>query len=174
MVLGNTQWILVPCEVDIESFDAGEVLEDIASDSAPRELLAFIPLMKRDSEDVIITSWLDVAGRDPDAGRWGDYSLALVFSEAVRCREKWQTALKGFTMIESPLVREWKAAAKIEGIIENKINWLVRVVLGKYKSGVDEVNEGIRRCQDQEKLDRWLDVALAAETLDEFRRQTGL
>ena len=170
MVLGDTQWILVPCEVDVESLDAGTILKEIASGSAPRELLAFIPLMKRGSDDDIITSWLDVAGRDNDAGRRGDYSLALVFSEAVRCREKWETALKGFSMIESPLIREWKEAAKLE----SKIGWLVRVVQGKYKSVVDEVNEGIRRCQDQEALDRWLDVALQADTLEEFRRQTGL
>jgi len=50
----------------------------------------------------------------------------------------------------------------------------VRVVQGKYKGMAAEVNEGIRRCQDQEMLDRWLDVALQADTLEEFRRQTGL
>ncbi len=138
--------------------------------------------MKRGAEDAIIARWLEVAGRDPDAGRRGDYSLALVFSEAVRCRDKWEIALKGFNMIESPLVREWKDAArtegkiegKFEGKIETKIDWLVRVVKGKYKGEVEQVSEGIRASRDPETLDRWLDVALTVEALEEFRKQTGL
>jgi hypothetical protein len=178
MALGDTQWILVPCEVDVETLDAGTHLEEIAAGRAPRELLAWIPLMKRGEEDAIIARWLEVAGSDPDAGRRGDYSLALVFSEAVRCREKWEIALKGFNMIESPLVREWKDAARMEGEIaggiKTKVDWLVRVVKGKYKGIVEQVSEGIRACRDPEMLDRWLDVALTVETPEEFRRQTGL
>ncbi len=170
MVLGDTQWTLVPCELDVETLDAGDMLEEIAAGRAPRELLALIPLMKRGSEDGIITRWLEVAGSDTDASQRGDYSLALVFSEAVRCRDKWETALKGFNMIESPLVREWKDAARIEG----KVDSLVRVVKGRYKGAPDEVTEGIRSCQDLEKLDRWLDVAAMVDTLEEFRQQTGL
>jgi L-fucose isomerase-like protein len=84
------------------------------------------------------------------------------------------TPLKGFNMIESLLVREWKAAAEAEGRLESRIDWLVRVVKGKYKVAAEEVSEGIRACRDPEKLDRWLDVALMVDTLEEFRRQTGL
>ena len=73
-------------------------------------------------------------------------------------------------MIESTLVREWKDAAKIEGKIES----LVRVVQVRYKGAAPEVSEGIRACQDLGKLDRWLDVALMVDTLEEFRKQTGL
>jgi hypothetical protein len=69
-------------------------------------------------------------------------------------------------MIESPLVREWKAEAKVDS--------LVRVVKGRYKTVADEVTEDIRNCRDSEKLDRWLDVVAMADTLEEFRRQTGL
>ena len=178
MVLGDTQWTLVPCEVDVEALEASALLEEIAAGKVPRELLALIPLMKRGAEDAIIARWLEVAGSDPDAGRRGDYSLALVFSEAVRCRDKWEIALKGFNMIESPLVREWKDAAriegKIEGKIETKIDWLLRVVRGRYKGEAEPLSEGIRACRDPETLDRWLDVALAVEALAEFRKQTGL
>jgi hypothetical protein len=85
---------------------------------------------------------------------------------------------KGFNLIESPLVREWKEAArnegKIEGEIEGKVAWLVRVVNGKFKAAATEVHAGIRACQDIETLDRWLDVALTVDTLEEFRTQTGL
>jgi hypothetical protein len=174
MVLGDTQWTLVPCELDVETLDAGNILEEIAAGRAPRELLAWIPLMKRGSEDGIIARWLEIAGSDSDASRRGDYSLAQVFSDAVQCRDKWETALKGFNVIESPLVREWKDAARLEGRIEKMIDSLVRVVKAKYKGAAEEVSESIRACQDLEKLDRWLDVALMVDTLEEFRRQTGL
>ena len=174
MALGDTQWILVPCEVDVETLDARTLLEEIAVGQVPRELLAWIPLMKRGEEDAIIARWLEVAGSDPDAGRRGDYSLALVFSEAVRCREKWEIALKGFNMIESTLVREWKDAARNEGKIEGKVDALLRVVKGKYKGEAEQVSEGIRACRDPETLDGWLDVALMVDTLEEFRKQTGL
>ncbi len=178
MALGDTQWTLVPRELDVETLDAGAMLEEIAAGVIPREVLALIPLMNRGAEDAMIARWLEVAGSDADAGRRGDYSLALVFSEAVRCRDKWETALKGFNMIESPLVREWKDAAKLEGIlegkIEGKIEWLLRVVKGKFRDFTEEVGTGIRESQDLEKLDRWLDVALTVDTLEEFRKQTGL
>jgi hypothetical protein len=73
-------------------------------------------------------------------------------------------------MIESLLVQEWKAAAKNEG----KIEAVVRVVRGRYKGEAEQVMAGIRACKDADTLDRWLDVALAADTLDEFRKQTNL
>ena len=166
MALGDMQWTLVPCELNVETLDAGDILEEIVAGRAPRELLAWIPLMKRGGEDGIIKRWLEVAGDDRDMGRRGDYSLALVFSEAVQLRDKWEAALKGFNMVESPLVREWKAEAKVDS--------LVRVVKGRYKTVAEEVTESIRGCRDLAKLDRWLDVVAMADTLEEFRRQTGL
>jgi hypothetical protein len=77
-------------------------------------------------------------------------------------------------MIESTLVREWKDAARIEGKIEGKADALLRVVKAKYKGEGEPVREGIRACRDPETLDRWLDVALTVEALEEFRKQTGL
>jgi hypothetical protein len=77
-------------------------------------------------------------------------------------------------MIESPLVREWKDAARNEGKIEGKVDAVVRVVNGKFRGAGPEVVEGIRACHNLETLDRWLDVALSVDTFDEFRQQTGL
>jgi hypothetical protein len=130
--------------------------------------------MKRGSEDAIIARWLAVAGSDGDAGRRGDYSLALVFSEAVKSRHKWEIALKGFNMVESPLVREWKDAARNEGKVEGKVDSVMRVMNVKFRGAVPEVGAAVRVCRDLETLDRWLDVALTVDTLEEFRRQTGL
>jgi hypothetical protein len=118
--------------------------------------------------------WQEVVEMDIDLGRRGDYSLALVFADAVGLRPKWEPTVKGLKMIESPLVREWKDAAEAEGRVANRVDWLVRVVKGRYKGAPAEVAEGIHICRDAEKLDRWLDVALAVDDLGEFRRQTGL
>src|SRR5262249_54150569 len=54
MALGETSWTLVPCEVNIETFNAGEVLEQIAVGTVPREVLALIPAMRRGGEEGII------------------------------------------------------------------------------------------------------------------------
>ncbi len=172
--LGDTQWALVPCELDVETLAAAVILEQVAAGAVPRELLALIPLMNRGGEDGIIARWLEVAGGDADASRRADYSLAVVFAEAVGGRDKWATALKGFNMIESLLVQEWKAAARLEGEMRAKVDAVVRVVRGRYKGEGEQVTVAIRACRDADTLDRWLDIAATADTLAEFRTQTGL
>ena len=107
---------------------------------------------------------------DTDLGHRGDYSLAGVFADAVGLRGKWEPAIKGLNMIESPLVREWKDAARVE----TKVDDVVRVVKARYKGAPDEVAAEIRRCKDLDTLDRWLDAAATVDDLGEFRRQTGL
>jgi hypothetical protein len=170
MALGDTAWTLVPCELDVETLDAGKILEEIATGKAPRELLALIPLMQRGSEDGIMSRWQEVVEMDTDLGRRGDYSLALVFADAVGLRPNWEPTVRGLKMIESPLVREWKDEARVEA----KVDAVVRVVRARYKGAPEELADGIRRCRDLATLDRWLDSALAVDDLGEFRRQTGL
>jgi hypothetical protein len=68
--------------------------------------------------------------------------LAQVFPAAVGRRDTWETALKGFQMIESPLVREWKDAARRERQVEGKADALLRVVKGKYKGVAEQVTQG--------------------------------
>jgi hypothetical protein len=166
MALGDTEWTLLPRELNVADLDAGEMLEEIAAGRTPRELLALIPLMQRGGEDGIIKRWLEVVEMDTDLGRRGDSSLALVFADALKVRDKWEPTIKGLKMIESPLVREWKA--------ETAGNYLARVVKARYKAAPEEVTAAIHRCLDLDKLDSWLDVALTVDTIEEFRQKTGL
>jgi hypothetical protein len=108
--------------------------------------------------------------------------LALVFAERVGLRDVWHDALKGFSMIESPLIAELLAGAKAEGRAEAKAEAelqtaarsLLRVLQKRYRELPEEVTAAVRACTDSAQLDRWLDVALEAGDLTQFRQQAGL
>ncbi len=110
----------------------------------------------------------------PDLRRRGDYSLALVFAERVDRLAAWKNALEGFSMIESPLIAELLADAKSKAKTEAKAESLLRVLRKRYRELPEDLATSVRVCIDGDQLDRWLDVALDAETLAQFRQQTGL
>jgi hypothetical protein len=169
-VLGTAEWTLRPVEVNLETLDAGELLEQIAVDQAPRELLALIPLLHGGGQAGIIQRWSELVSAETDLRRRADYALALVFAERVGLRDVWHDALKGFAMIESPLIAELLAGAKTEA----KVETLLRVLQKRYRELPEELTAAVRACTDSAQLERWLDVALEAETLAQFRQQAGL
>ena len=89
-------------------------------------------------------------------------------------------------MIESPFIaqmlREAEAKAearaeargKAEGRLETKIEDLLRVMQKRYRELPEALVAAVRTCTDSAQLDRWLDLALEAETLAQFRQQAGL
>ncbi len=81
-------------------------------------------------------------------------------------------------MIESPLIAELLANAEskgaVKGAVTAKAESLLRVLRKRYRELPEELATSIRVCTDGDQLDRWLDVALDAETLEQFRQQTGL
>lgn len=177
-VLSTAEWTLRPVEVNLETLDAGDLLEQIAAGSVPRELLAMIPLMQRGGEEGIIQRWRELVGAETDLRRRSDYSLALVFADRVDRRAAWQNAVEGFSMIESPLIAELLADAESKatavGKAVGKAESLLRVLRRRYRDLPEELATSIRACTDGDQLERWLDVALDAETLEQFRQQTGL
>jgi hypothetical protein len=177
-VLGTAEWILRPIEVNLETLDAGEVLEQIASQQAPAELLAFIPLLHRGDETGIIQRWSELVGAETDLRRRADYALALVFAERAGRRDAWHDALKGFAMIESPLIAELLAKAEADATVKATAKAtaeaLLRVLQKRYRELPEAVTTAIRACTDSAQLDRWLDAAGEAPTLEQFRQQTGL
>src|SRR5438045_2825878 len=96
-----------------------------------------------------------------------DHSLAVVNALAVGRRPKWEAALKGFNMIESELVREWKAEARSEGVLKGevkaKVEWLIRVVKRHCPGVTEDVLGSIPLCTNVQQLDRWLDIALTVD-----------
>ncbi len=177
-VLGTAEWTLKPIEVNLETLDAAEVLEQIATEQAPRELLAMIPLMNRGGEPGIIQRWSELVGAETDPRRQADHGLAQVFAERVGLDDAWNNALKGFAMIESPLIAgllaDAASKAEAKAKIEAKAESLLRVMQKRYRKLPEELTAAIRVCTDGEQLDRWLDLALEVKSLKQFRQQAGL
>jgi hypothetical protein len=182
MTLGTTEWNLKPKELNLETFDAAVVLEDIASGKAPRELLALIPIMKNGGDSGIIDRWQEIAGPEKDPVRRGDYALADLFAGAVvGRREQWRKMLEAFKMNESPVAREWRAEARSEGLragkIEGRTEALILALEERFATTLSaELVSRIRASTDESQLDRWLRLAVspAIVTLDLFRQQASL
>jgi hypothetical protein len=165
-LLGTAEWTLRPVEVNVASLNAGDVLDGIEAGTVPREVLALIPLMQRGEEEGIIQRWRQIVDAEPDPYRRADYSLASLFAERMDRRAAWQTALEGISMIESPLIAELLAKTKADS--------LLRVLRKRYRELPEELVAALRACTEGGQLDRWLDTALDAPTLEQFRQQTGL
>jgi hypothetical protein len=177
-LLGTAEWTLRPVEVNLETLDAGELLEQMAVGTAPPEMLALVPMMHRGGEMGIIQRWCELVGAETDPRRRADHALAVVFAERVGRRDAWHDALKGFSMIESPLIAELlgqaEARAEARAEVKAKADALLRVIQKRYRELPEELMTAIRASTDSAQLDRWLDVALEAETLAQFRQQAGL
>jgi hypothetical protein len=170
MTIGTAQWKLKPCEVNLETLDADKVLDEVASGSAPKEVLAWIPLMKNGSEDATITRWLQIVNAEPSLKKRGDYALARIFSGAVGLQDEWKKRLEGLTMIDSPVVKELKDEAFLKGKAESVIDFLQ----GRFAPIPEDILSRVRTCNDAETLRRWLLKAGTVTTLEQFRLETGL
>jgi hypothetical protein len=88
----------------------------------------------------------------------------------------WKKALEGFKMNESPVAREWRAEARREGEIKGKADMVVRVLKRRLGEGAvpEDVVTRIKACTDSDQLDRWMDLAALATTLQQFQDDAGL
>ncbi len=114
--------------------------------------------------------WLELAGPEKAPERRADAALAELFAGAVGRREAWSKTLEAFKMNESPVAREWRAEAYRKG----EANSLMRVLQRRGVVLPEDLIARIRACADSEQLDRWLDAAAVATTLEEFRKDAGL
>lgn len=166
VVVGTAEWKLIPREINLETLDASKVLGEIEAETAPKELLAWIPLMQNGNEDAIIERWLRIARAETDLRKRGYYGLAAVFAGAVGKKDLWKRRLEGLTMIDTPVVKEWKAGAQGD--------LLLRALRHRFKVVPDDLEAAIRACIDSDQIGRWMDVALDVDTLEEFRKQAKI
>jgi len=161
---------LRPCERNLSGYEAKTVLDAIAAGRVGRVVLPFIPLMQGGCESGIIQQWLTVASTEPDLRRRSDYGgLVEVFAEAVDCAEAWNQALKGWPMIESKVVSRWRNEGRIEGLLEALLR-----VLRRFGSLPADLETTLQAQTTPETLENWLDLAVRATSLDEFRQSTSL
>jgi hypothetical protein len=176
MTVGTAEWKLTPIELNLSTQDATVVLEEIASGQAPREVLAWISVMKKGGDDATMHRWLEIAGPETDLDRRGDYALVAQFAAAVGRQEAWRKTLEAFKMNESPVAREWRAEARREGKLEGNAEFLILALDERFAPLPGELVSHIRSSTDSGQLDRWMRLAVSATvtTLDQFRQKAGI
>jgi hypothetical protein len=174
-------------EVNLAGLDADSVLTGIEQGATTRSLLPWIPLMQKGDDPGIISRWVAVALTEPSA-RWrAEYgALAVVFAEAANCRDVWKQALKGWQMTESMQVREWQQEARTEALAEGEAKGeaigeakgraaaVVKVLEARFTSVPKDLADAIRATTGLDTLDRWLPLAVQADSLDAFRQAAGV
>jgi hypothetical protein len=151
----------------LEEEDAAAVLAEIAAGRAPRCLLPWVPLMRGGGEAGVIDEWKRLAEQETDERRRKEYAgLALVFAELTGNRAAWRQALEKWNMQESQIVKEWKT----EAVRRAKQEDILRILALRFKAETPaDLAERVREQEDTAALTRWLDAAVTAATLDEFR-----
>jgi hypothetical protein len=120
----------------------------------------------------MIAEWKSLGQAEPDARRRSDYGgLALVFAELTDFRPLWKRELEGWNVEQSQQVLEWQAAAAKRA----KTDSLLHVLRKRTQAVVPaDVEQAIGATDDFDQFDRWLDAAIEATSLAEFRRLAGL
>jgi hypothetical protein len=77
-------------------------------------------------------------------------------------------------MIQSQQVLEWMAEGETKGKIEGKAETLLRVLRLRFGAVPGDVETTIRAETDLNKLDVWVDAAVTAAGLADFRQATSL
>jgi hypothetical protein len=82
--------------------------------------------------------------------------------------------LEGVPINESPVARQWRAEAYRAGFLKGKAEVVLRLVQRWGGAVPKDLADTIRSCTEDTQFDRWLDLAVAASSLEQFRRNAGL
>lgn len=157
-------------ERNLATLSAKKVMAQIASGTAPRALLVWVPLFKGGNREGIIPEWKRLAGQEKNPHRRRALGLVVIFAEAAGCGEMWRDALKEWNVLESKIVNEWKADAAVKAMVRT----VLAILEFKFQSIPVPLASRIRACTDQELLVQWAQHAGKAMALDEFCREAGL
>jgi hypothetical protein len=147
--------------------DAAGTLARIASGELQRPVLPWIVLMRGAGRAAIIKEWCRLALEETDEQWRSDYAaLVLVFVGLTRHAAAWRKALEGWNMERSPQVLEWQAQRERRAIR--------RVLEARFQEAVPaDLAEVIAKLIDPDELDRWVEAAATALTLEAFRAAVG-
>lgn len=158
-------------ERNMEDESADEVLTGVAAGRWSRGLLPWIPLMTGGGDTGIIDRWKALADGEPDARRRSEYAgLAQVLANAAGRAAIWKNALRDWNMRQSEVVMEWRE----EGRADGRATSLLDVLEMRFGAVAPELAAAVHDTTDSAKLRRWIKLAVAATSLDEFRAAGGI
>jgi hypothetical protein len=172
--LKNAVWVR---NVRLEK--AAVVLAQIAAGATARCILVWVPMMIGGAEPGIMAEWRRLAGEEPNPLMRANYAvLARVFAEKAGRAEAWRHGLEGNNMEESPILTEWQQEATERGLqrglqqgqLLSSRAAVVRVLRNRFAGPPPaDLQEAIDRQNDIAELERWLDLAVAKPSVEEFR-----
>jgi hypothetical protein len=177
---------LEPSEWDLETLDAGTILDQITAEQAPRALLVWIPLMKRGAEAAIMQRWLEIAAKETDPQWRSDLALAVLFAELTGCQDAWRRALEGFNVRKSVVVSQWQAEARAEGLAEGlaegraegqaagRAEALRDVLTARFGDLPADLAAKLTEPHTLDVLRNWTILAGRTGTLEQFRQEAGV
>jgi hypothetical protein len=149
--------------------DAAKELDAIATGHVTRAVLGWIPLMQGGGEDAIIQRWKGLADADPRF-RADHGGLALVFAEAAGRGDVWRKALEGWNVVQSKQVTEWQTQAQVR----ERVSSVLEVLEERFGPPPPDLTTSLRASTDLEALRRWHRLAVKTDSLDQFKRDSGL
>jgi hypothetical protein len=169
--LGQCGFFLRPWQRNMADEDAAATLTEIAAGRTGRCLLPWIPLMHGGGESAIIAEWKRLAEQEPDSVLRSVYAaLALTFAELTKALVAWQQALENWNMQESQTMLGWIRKGQLEGRLASKREDLLRVLRGRFQTEApSDLRAAVEGTNDLDILDRWIDAAVAAPSLPDFR-----
>jgi hypothetical protein len=110
--------------------DAGATIDAIATGAISRWLLAWLPLMRRGANPVIIDGWMIEAAKVPgERDRRILAHLTVTFAALARCRAAWHSRLEGWAVIKSDYLEELREEVRAMDRAEGRAEALREAVL---------------------------------------------
>jgi hypothetical protein len=153
-------------ELHLQTLPAAPLLERIRRGELSRALLVWIPMMYAEDASGIIAQWVELASAEPDERRSAEYAaLTKVFAQLSPATEQWLQVLEGWNMKTSPFLDEVRTEGRTEALVEVILRGF-RVRFRCEPSA--EILARIQKEQNLDRLNRWVDAALSANSLEEF------
>jgi len=162
---------LSPSERNLSEEPADRTLAEIEAGTVGRVILPLVPLMAGGRESPIIERWVRIAESEPDVRKRSDIgTLARIFSRLSHAPDAWQSVLKEWNVIRSPVADEFRA----EGELRGKVAALIAVLEARFQSIPNDLVQRIGELGDVATLTRMLPLAATTASLSDFRKDAGL
>ena len=149
---------------------AAATLADILGGRTTRWLLPWIPLMHGGGHTAIIRGWQRAAQAEPNPEvRATLGSLALVFAELAKRGTVWQDGLRGWNVLKSKIVEEWREEARVEARLATCRETLQALLEERFGAVPRKWARRIQQTTDLARLKAALRQVVHIQSLDELQ-----